>query len=135
MNVFARSVTAKWRFNVRADDRGTKRLMRLQGEEFVHRFMLHVLPTGIKRIRHYGVLASSCKRVKLDAARLALQMPAINPQAIESAQAFMARVTKMDILLCSSCRIGRLHVTATLQGQGQLPAPGVKGAKHNRGPP
>jgi hypothetical protein len=122
-------------FNVRADDRGTKRLMRLQGEEFVRRFMLHVLPTGIKRIRHYGVLASSCKRVKLDAARLALQMPAINPQAIESAQAFMARVTKMDILLCSCCRIGRLHVTATLQGQGQLPAPGVKGAKHNRGPP
>jgi hypothetical protein len=122
-------------FNVRADDRGTKRLMRLQGEEFVRRFMLHVLPTGIKRIRHYGVLASSCKRVKLDAARLALQMPAINSQAIESAQAFMARVTKMDVLLCPCCRIGKLHVTATLQGQGQLPAPGATRSKHNRGPP
>jgi hypothetical protein len=52
-------------FNVRADEKGGKRLMRLQGEEFVRRFMLHVLPTGIKRIRHYGVLASSCKKVKL----------------------------------------------------------------------
>jgi hypothetical protein len=122
-------------FNVRGDDKGAKHLVRLQGEEFVRRFMLHVLPTGIKRIRHYGVLASSCKRLKLDAARLALQTPTINLQAIESAQAFMARVTKMDILLCPCCRIGRLHVTATLQSQGQLPAPGATGSKHNRGPP
>ena len=42
--------------NVRADDKGCKRLVRLDGVEFVHRFLLHVLPTGIKRIRHYGVL-------------------------------------------------------------------------------
>lgn len=67
-------------FNVRADDQGGKRLVRLPGAEFVRRFMQHVLPTGIKRIRHYGVLASACKAVKLDAARLALQMPAINPK-------------------------------------------------------
>lgn len=122
-------------FNVRGDDKGAKRLVRLQGQEFVRRFMLHVLPTGIKRIRHYGVLASSCKRVKLNAARLALQMPAISSQALESAQAFMARVTKMDVVLCPCCRIGRLHITATLQGQGQLPAPGATALKHNRGPP
>ena len=82
-------------FSVRADDHGAhcnaKRLARLEGPEFVRRFLLHVLPTGIKRIRHYGVLASACKGVKLPAARLALQMPAASPQAIESAQAFMAR--------------------------------------------
>ena len=69
-------------FNVRADDKGTKRLIRLQGQEFVRRSMLRVLSTGIKRIRHYGVLASSCKKIKLDAARVALQMPNINPQAM-----------------------------------------------------
>jgi len=50
------------------------------------------LPTGIKRIRHYGVLALSCKGVKLSAARTALQMPQSNSQAMESAQGFMARV-------------------------------------------
>ena len=52
-------------FSVRADDHGAncnaKRLVRLDGTEFVRRFMLHILPTGIKRIRHYGVLASACK--------------------------------------------------------------------------
>ena len=59
-------------FSVRANDHGGKRTVRLDGTEFVHRFLLHVLPTGSKRIRHYGVLASACKGVKLQAARLAL---------------------------------------------------------------
>ena len=84
-------------FTVRSDDHGGKRMVRLQGAEFVRRFMLHVLPAGIKRIRHYGVLASACKRLKLGAARLALQMPAVNPQAMESAQAFMARIAKIVV--------------------------------------
>ena len=89
----------------------------------MHRFLLHVLPTGSKRIRHYGVLASACKGVKLQAARLALQMPAANPQAIESAQAFMARVAKMDVGLCPCCKVGRLRAVAALAGLGRLPRP------------
>ena len=79
---------------VRADYKGDKRLIRLDGAQFVRRFLLHVLPSGIKRIRHYGVLASSFKGVKLPAARPPLQLPARSPQAIESAHAFMARVAK-----------------------------------------
>lgn len=122
-------------FNVRADEKGGKRLMRLQGEEFVRRFMLHVLPTGIKRIRHYGVLASSCKKVKLGVARLALQMPVINPQAIESAQAFMVRIAKINVLLCPCCKVGTLHVVAVLQGATQLPAPSSCVLAQSRGPP
>ena len=103
--------------------------------EFVRRFMLHVLPTGVKRIRHYGVLASACKAVKLDAARLALQMPAINPQAVESAQAFMARVLKLDVSQCPCCKTGRLHVVATLLGLRQLPSPGSTLLPQGRAPP
>ena len=45
--------------SVRADEAGNKRRIRLAGEEFIRRFMLHVLPKGIKRIRHYGLLASA----------------------------------------------------------------------------
>ena len=95
-------------FTVRCDSQGGKRLVRLQGTEFVRRFMLHTLPTGIKRIRHYGVLASACKGVKLRAARLALQMPA----AIESAKAFMARVARIDVRVCPCCKVGTLRVIA-----------------------
>ena len=122
-------------FSVRAQDKGGKRLQRLEGAEFVRRFMQHVLPSGIKRIRHYGVLASSCKAKKLSAAHLALQMPASNPQAVESAQAFMVRVAKIDVHLCSCCKVGRLRVAATLKGLSQLPAPSNQLPTQNRGPP
>lgn len=122
-------------FSVRADDKGGKRLERLEGAEFVRRFMQHVLPTGIKRIRHYGVLASSCKARKLSAARLALQMPAINPQALESVQAFMTRVAKIDVLLCPYCKVGHLHISAQLAGLTQLPSPVNRVFAQSRGPP
>ena len=131
-----RAVTAQGVvFSVRADDKGGKRNVRLGGVEFVRRFLLHVLPTGIKRIRHYGVLASSCKGVKLAAARAALQMPPTNPQAIESAHAFMARVAKMDVGLCPCCGQGQLRVTAVLAGLGRLPAPARLLVPECRGPP
>ena len=122
-------------FTVRGNDRGGKRMLRLEGTEFVRRFLLHVLPTGIKRIRHYGVLASSCKGVKLNVARLALQMPAANARAMESAQGFMARVARLDVSLCPCCKIGRLHVTAVLPGQVRLPTPAGVVLQQGRGPP
>ncbi len=103
---------------------GGKRRIRLDGTEFVRRFLLHILPTGAKRIRHCGVLASACKRVKLAAARQALQMPVSNPQAMECARAFMVRVALIDALLCPCCKVGRLHITAVLTGQARVPAPG-----------
>ncbi|MFM2121409.1 MAG: hypothetical protein RL722_2877, partial [Pseudomonadota bacterium] len=43
-------------FSVRADAQGGKRRLRLPTAEFIRRFLLHVLPAGIQRIRHYGVL-------------------------------------------------------------------------------
>ena len=122
-------------FTVRGDDHGGKRRIRLDGAEFVRRFLLHILPTGAKRIRHYGVLACACKRVKLAAARLALQMPVSNPQAMECARAFMVRVALIDALLCPCCKVGRLHVTAVLMGQARLPAPGCALLPQGRGPP
>ena len=122
-------------FTARADDHGGKRMVRLEGVEFVRRFLLHVLPTGIKRIRHYGILAPACKKTRLDAARLALNMPVINLPALESAQAFMVRVALMDMLLCPSCKKGRLQVIATMPGLPQLAAPGSAVAVRSRGPP
>ena len=122
-------------FTVRANDKGGKRLHRMGGTEFVRRFLLHMLPSGVKRIRHYGVLASSCKGEKLNAARLALQMSSLNPQALESAQAFMARVAKMDVGMCPVCKVGHLRTVEVLAGAKQLPAPGAMVWPQERGPP
>lgn len=131
-----RSVSAdQVRFTVRADEHGGKRVASLEGAEFVRRILLHVLPTGLKRIRHYGILAPGCKKGKLSAARLALDMPVINPRGVESAQAFMARVAQMDVSLCPCCKSGRLHVIETLPGRRQLPAPGSVVQPQSRGPP
>ena len=107
----------------------------LEGTEFVQRFLLHVLPKGIKRLRHYGVLASACKGVKLGAARQALQMPSINFWAAESARNFMMRVTKVDVMLCPCCKTGRLRVIEVLMGSSRLSAPGSVLTQQSRGPP
>jgi hypothetical protein len=122
-------------FKVRTKTQGGKRLERLGGEEFVRRFLLHVLPTGLKRIRHYGVLASSCKAVQLTAARQSLQMPQPSVQAMECAHDFLVRVAKIDVRLCPCCKVGRLHITAVLQGQARLTTPACAVIPANRGPP
>ena len=128
------SKNPKWRSTCALMTR-RKRLVRLDGVEFVRRFLLHVLPAGTKRIRHYGVLASGCKAVKLAQARQALQMPAPNALALQCAQAFMARVADIDINLCPACKVGRLRVAAVMKGSQRLPGPGVVLIPNQQGPP
>ena len=127
-------------FSVRADDHGGKRQVRLVGDEFIRRFLLHVLPSGIKRIRHYGVLANGCKKTQLARARQALGQPALVKPALEAAQAFMARVACIDFLTCPQCKTGQLRVVQTVVGRGRLPTPGsppsdAPSAQPARGPP
>jgi hypothetical protein len=53
----------------RRDGAGRQRVMTLSTDEFIRRFLLHVLPRGLHRIRHYGLLASSARKVSLARAR------------------------------------------------------------------
>jgi hypothetical protein len=91
---------------VRADATGGKRTCRLDGTQFIGRFLQHVLPSGFKRIRHYGLLTPAAKTERLTLARQLLAMPAANPQAREDAQAFMRRVAAIEIACCPHCRQG-----------------------------
>ena len=121
---------------VRSGDQGGKRWVRLEGVEFVRRFMLHILPKGIKRIRHYGLLAAGCKAVKVAQARAALAMPVSNLQATESAAEFMRRIKAIDIVKCPSCALGRLKIIQSICAPARLPAPGAQvQANGCRGPP
>lgn len=122
--------------SVRADAKGGKRQVRIEGQEFVRRFLLHVLPTGIKRIRHYGLLASAGKTARLAQARAAWAMPPPNPAAVESAADFMRRVANVEVMHCPCCATGRLRVVRTLRGMSRLPPPGADLRAHAcRGPP
>lgn len=55
-------------------DGGQNKCLELDGEEFVRRFLLHVLPKGLMRVRHYGFLANRCRRRQLACVRRALML-------------------------------------------------------------
>jgi hypothetical protein len=90
------------------------KVMSLGVEEFIRRFLRHVLPAGFVRIRHYGLVANRAKGAKLPAARQALDAPAPKRES-ESIEAFLLRVTGRDIHQCPCCGIGRMIVIASIQ--------------------
>src|SRR3546814_6880542 len=53
----------------RRDGADRQRVMTLSADEFIRRFLLHVLPRGFHRIRHYGLLAGSARKASLALAR------------------------------------------------------------------
>ena len=53
-------------------DGDRQKVLCLEGEEFVRRFLLHVLPAGLMRVRHFGFLANRCRRQKLSCIREAI---------------------------------------------------------------
>ena len=93
---------------------GKKRIERLPAEAFIGRFLLHALPTGFKRIRHYGLLAPCHKQEKLAACRQALAMPVPDNAVTESVRAFMQRVAAIDIGKCPCCEAGRMQVVGVI---------------------
>jgi hypothetical protein len=95
---------------VRADDSGARRVIAVDGVQFIARLLQHVLPAGFKRIRHYGLLAPAAKTARLATARRLLAMPQANPRAVEDAQAFMRRVAGVEIECCRHCKTGRWRV-------------------------
>jgi hypothetical protein len=120
------------RLRVRADDHGGKRTILIDGQDFIARFLQHVLPPGFKRIRHYGLLSPAVKAQKLAAAHTALAMPAANEQAREDAAAFLKRVAGIDITCCTHCKLGHWRTTEILLAE----RAGGHGAIANcRGPP
>ena len=109
-------------------DASKLKTMSLEATKFIRRFLLHCLPSGFMRIRHYGLLANRHRRQKLARCRELLDQPAPEPRPKETAEAIMLRLTGRDILACPHCRNGQLVVTAILEPQPQAP-------KHATGPP
>jgi hypothetical protein len=65
-------VTFKWK-DYRADNR--YKLMTLDADEFIRRFLIHVLPGGFHRIRHYGLFANANRAGNIALARRLLDAP------------------------------------------------------------
>ena len=116
------------RFRVRDSAHGNrKRMVCMAAGEFIGRFLLHVLPNGFKRIRHYGLLGPAHKAANLAAARAALQAPTPDQVVLEPVEGFMRRVASIEWLCCPHCREGRFGVVAAIPPAQRSPPP--------RGPP
>jgi hypothetical protein len=67
-------VTFKWK-DYRAEGRKRAKVMTLASHEFIRRFLIHVLPHGFHRIRHYGLFASAGRAANIVRAREMLHLP------------------------------------------------------------
>jgi hypothetical protein len=70
-----RGVTFRWK-DYRQDGEARQKLMTLAPGEFIRRFLIHVLPSGFHRIRHYGLFANTARAANLAKARALLPPPA-----------------------------------------------------------
>ena len=81
--------------------------MRLEATEFIRRFMLHVLPAGFVKIRHFGLLANRNRRQALVLCRTHLRSAATDLSTLLNEQQRSALNRS-----CPQCRCGTLHVIA-----------------------
>ena len=77
-----RSVTFRYK-DYRRNGQARFRTMTLSADEFIRRFLLHVLPKGFHRLRHYGLLASAGCKANIARAKelIAAPMPQVDPPA------------------------------------------------------
>jgi hypothetical protein len=102
----------------------------LSPDEFIHRFLQHVLPSGFVKIRHYGLMASGNAKTKLEVARRLLEaerpevplaiaamaavLLATHPSQatlLEGWRARLKRLTGVDLSRCPACAVGTMVST------------------------
>ncbi len=97
---------------------GTSKRMRLQGEEFVRRLLLHVLPHGLMRIRHYGFMANCCRRKRLEQIRHCLEVDTIkgvDTVVLKREGTVYPAMDLRAITTCPRCHQGSLQVVGEIE--------------------
>ena len=106
-------------------DHNQQRIMTLRAEEFLRRFLLHVLPTGLQRIRYYGLLGNRYRERKLARCRHLLGMSPSQAPTAEPRQDYRDRyqqVTGSSLWECPLCHQGHMRVVQILPGIDGRPA-------------
>jgi hypothetical protein len=92
------------RFTYRDRSNGDRRkITSLPAEEFIRRFLQHVLPLGFMRIRHYGFLANRAKKTCLAQCREQLGAPVPEPAEEKTIADWIRDLTGIDITCCPHC--------------------------------
>ena len=115
-------VTFSWKDYARGNQ---QRPMTLTAEEFIRRFLLHVLPRGFQRLRQFGLLANRQRRDKLARCRKLLGDSAghapTNQPLPPNYQSLYETITGESLRQCPACRLGTMKLTerlAPLSGPG-----------------
>jgi hypothetical protein len=111
------AIAFRWK-DYRVDGADRWKTMRLHPHEFIRRFLLHVLPKGFHRIRHYGLLASTNRAENIATARALLNVvpPAADPQVPPDITADTPRV-----LACPCPRCGARMIVIEVFARGCEP--------------
>ncbi len=105
-------VSFRWKDRANGNER---KVMTLDATEFLRRFLLHVLPRGLVRIRHYGFLANGIRRRQVALCRTLLGMRSEDREAdrirreSETWQDLLLRLTGKDVTRCPQCKQGHLQ--------------------------
>jgi hypothetical protein len=106
------------------------REMTLSGEEFLRRFLLHVLPDRFVRIRYYGLLANRHREQALALCREVLPGPPVRPKLTKlDWQSLLQSLTGVDPMQCEVCGQNALRLV------GELAPPSERRRKEPRAPP
>jgi hypothetical protein len=102
------TVTFRWRDY---SDGNTQKTMALKVEEFIRRYLLHVLPDRYVRIRHFGLLANRSRKDNITLCRELLGTSAVIEQDKEKKETWqeqLLRICGIDVTTCPICRKGRM---------------------------
>ena len=93
------------RARAESGEKGPEKVLTVTAEEFMRRFLLHILPPGFVRIRYYGLHHSSARKEKLPRCRQLLGLPAALPQIAElDLQKWLAQVLgEEEVNRCPHC--------------------------------
>lgn len=94
-----------------------RKLMTLSADEFLRRFLMHVLPDGFQRIRHYGLLSNRHRTENLARCRELLGVVAVTAEPQRDYRERYQQLTGKDLLRCPQCQVGQMLRIAVLPAQ------------------
>jgi len=96
-------------------DNSQIKVMDLEADEFIRRFLLHVLPEGFQRIRYYGFLANRDRRKKLALCRQLLGMQTLSQTtSVKDYRERYQELTGRSLTLCPRCQRGQMVIVESL---------------------
>ena len=112
INIQDGRVTFAYRDRKEGDVQKSKKI---KADEFIRRFLLHVLPAGFMRIRHFGFLANRCKKQNIQQIREFKGVSeSVTKKTKKNAQELMLELTGTDIAMCPCCKRETMEVIAEI---------------------